>query len=562
MARPRVHVAAAGLLALAVLALLFVVYLRLSRTVVVGSDGATIALQGWDMLHGNVLLHGWATSDVSFYTTELPEYMLLERLSGLGPDVVHIAGALTYTIIVLLACLAARGRAGLAANGRAGSVPGGEGLVRVLIAGGIMLSPAPGFGASTLLLAPDHLGSAVPVLLAWLAVDRCERRWYVPVVAGLILAWGLVADPLIEITGVAPMVVIGGIRAAQRARHREPWWFEAGLALAAIAASGLAAVVSMLIRAAGGFVVSPVDSGFAGFTSLGHNAFLAGQGLLLLFGATFVTGQPVNMVLSVLHLVSVVMVLAALIVALRRLFRPACRDELLAPLLAVAIAANIAFYVASRYPTDLLGTREVSAVLPFGAVLAGRVLARPVLKALNARPSRLPLPLARVPAGGVSAGAVSVGAVLAGAVLAGAAGAVLAGYGASLGAYASLPVMPAEHEDLAGWLVANHLRSGLTPDYWLANITTVDSGGRARVAWVTDAGGSVTAPPPWHVQTQWYLPAGNSANFLVTDTAPGSAAWRSAVADARLTFGPPASIRSYRQYTIMIWNRNVLGFLR
>lgn len=177
------------------------------------------------MLHGNVLLHGWTVADVSFYTTELPEYAVLERLNGLGPDIVHIAGALTYTILVLLACLVARGRAG-----------GAQGLVRVLIAGGIMLAPAPGFGTSTLLLTPDHLGSTVPVLLAWLVVDRCERRWYVPVAVGVILAWGLVADPLVEVTGVAPLVIIGGLRAAQRAWHREPWWFEATLAAAVASA--------------------------------------------------------------------------------------------------------------------------------------------------------------------------------------------------------------------------------------------------------------------------------------------------------------------------------------
>ena len=42
----------------------------------VNADGASNALQAWDMLHGNLLLHGWWLSDVSFYTTELPQYTL------------------------------------------------------------------------------------------------------------------------------------------------------------------------------------------------------------------------------------------------------------------------------------------------------------------------------------------------------------------------------------------------------------------------------------------------------------------------------------------------------
>jgi hypothetical protein len=60
----------------------FAVYLELARTRAVNSDGAGNALQAWDMLHGNLLLHGWSLSDVSFYTTELPQYMLVELVRG------------------------------------------------------------------------------------------------------------------------------------------------------------------------------------------------------------------------------------------------------------------------------------------------------------------------------------------------------------------------------------------------------------------------------------------------------------------------------------------------
>ena len=90
---------------------LFAGYLRQSRTVSVGSDGASQALQAWDLLHGNLLLHGWWVTDVSFYTTELPQYALLELAHGLTPDVMHVGGAMTYTLLVLAAAFLARGRA-------------------------------------------------------------------------------------------------------------------------------------------------------------------------------------------------------------------------------------------------------------------------------------------------------------------------------------------------------------------------------------------------------------------------------------------------------------------
>src|ERR1700730_15066537 len=121
---------------------LFTCYLLQSRTVPVGSDGASQALQAWDLLHGNPLPHGW-------------------WVRGLSADVIHVAGAMTYTLLVLTAALLARG--GARATG---------GVSRALIAAGIMLAPQLGPGTQTLVLSPDHAGTSVPILLVLLLIDR------------------------------------------------------------------------------------------------------------------------------------------------------------------------------------------------------------------------------------------------------------------------------------------------------------------------------------------------------------------------------------------------------
>jgi hypothetical protein len=546
LAWPDVRMRALRLAACAAgLTLLFVLYLRQSRAVAVGSDGGSIALQAWDMLHGNVLLHGWSMSDVPYYTTGLPEYMLLERLRGLGPDVVHVGGALTYTIAVALAALVAKGRAG-----------GREGAVRALIAAGIMLAPAPGFATYTVLLTPDHLISAVPVLLVWLVVERCRPRWYVPAAVVLLLAWGLVGDSLTEVIGVAPMVAVCGIRVAQRwrspasaasvstetvaegplpSRASPPGWFEPSLIAASLAAIVIAALVSTLIRADGGFTLESVAAVFEGGARLRHDAFLTGQGLLLLFGASFGRGQPVNMLFSALHLVGVTLVGSAVVIALTR-FRD--RNELMAPALALAIIMNVALYLPGAYVQDLLSTREIAAVLPLGAVLAGRVLAGRVLAGPVLRGG-----IARVPAPAI---ALSV---------------VLCGYGTALAAYSSQHPVHAQNQALAGWLAAHHLDDGLVPSYWLANIVTLDSAGRVAVRDVAVQDQVLARPSGWGYADRWYNPAAATADFVVTDAAVGSPAWRSTIGDAQRTFGPPATIRRYRQYTIIIWHRNVLAAL-
>src|ERR1700688_2646803 len=78
-------------------ALLFVAYMQLSRTYTENSDSANILLMSWDMLHGNVLLQGWNLSDVSFYSTELPQYATLEGLLRPPVGTAHHAAAMTYT---------------------------------------------------------------------------------------------------------------------------------------------------------------------------------------------------------------------------------------------------------------------------------------------------------------------------------------------------------------------------------------------------------------------------------------------------------------------------------
>src|SRR6266699_3970344 len=82
---------------------LFACYLRISFTGHVSSDGANNALQAWDMLHGHLLLHGWILGDATYYTLELPLLALTEIFFGLQELTSHVASALTYLIVTVIA---------------------------------------------------------------------------------------------------------------------------------------------------------------------------------------------------------------------------------------------------------------------------------------------------------------------------------------------------------------------------------------------------------------------------------------------------------------------------
>ena len=517
-------VAAVAALA-AVGALLWWGYYRLSWTVPATSDGAAIALQAQDMLHGNWLLSGWTVGDVSFWTTELPEYALIELVRHLGTDVIHVAAATTYTLLVLLAGFLARGRA----RGR-------EGVIRGLLASGMMLAPQLGYGAFVLLLSPDHTGTQVPLLLGWLILDLAPRRWWVPVLLGLLMASTVVSDRAAVLTAVVPLIVVCLVRACLP-RHRGRW-FELSLAASAVAAAGVAQVANGLLARSGGFTAFPLAMTFAPARQLWTHTWLTGWGIQELYGANFigVSGWP-RMFFAVVHVAGLALAAAGFALALGR-FLPLRADvDLVNSVLAVAIACNLISYVLSIEPGTIRGTgypaREIAAVLPLGAVLAGRVI--------GPKLARLEAPRAR-------SGYVALG--------------LLACYGAALAYGAAQPAAPGDDADLTAWLAANHLSYGLGRAE--SNIVSVESGGSVHLAVVADRGGLVREQL-YQSARSWYDPRLHFANFIVASTPPGNPAYAPDLidaGDARRTFGPPARIYYFRGYTVLVWDVNLLTRLR
>jgi hypothetical protein len=503
--RPRWLPAAAGWVAVAVV--LFFCYLRVSRTIAIESDGGADALQAWAILHGNVLLRGWHLSALSFYATDLPEYALIELARGLGADVIHIGAATTYTVLVVLAALLAKGRA-----------TGRQAAVRMLIAGGIMIAPELGSSIKTLLESPDHVGTSALVLLTWLLLDRAPRRWYVPPAITFLLVCGVVSDNTVVVTGVLPLLSVCAVRIYQarivnRALYRSVR-HELTLAAAALLVVPVARVVLALISAAGGFNLSPAGLNLVPFNELLPHALDAVDGLLLLFGADF-TGRNLDLgsVLTMLHLVGLALAAWAACRGVRRFLRDVDVD-LVSALLLAGLLLNLAAYLIGWRQA----TREMVAVLPMSAVLAGRLL----------------------------------GAKLERARLAPALAVVLAGYLLSLGLAVARPAAPDPSRQLGQWLAAHHLHYGLA-GYWQANAVTVASDGQVAVRAV--AGSPFIGRGTWEEDKTWYDPATHRANFVILT--PGGLTEKPVLA----TFGPPAQIYHDGVYTVLVWDKNLLADL-
>lgn len=492
---------------------LYCCYLRQAKTLELNADPAAQALQAWQMWHGNPLLRGWWLGDVTFYTVELPLNVIIEMVYGLRPGEVHILAALVYTAVVLLAALLARGKA----RGR-------EGVVRALLAAGIMLAPSLQYGTRVLLQGPNHTGTVIPILLMLLVLDRASERWWVPVAVGVMLTWAQVNDTLAMYAGAIPVGVACGVRACSEiARCQRPpkaRWYDASVAVAAVASIGLAHLILARIHSAGGFYGAPprLGTGFAPVSALPAQSWATVYCVLILFGADFI-GQKMglNAILALLHLIGVALGFWGLWIGLRGFFGRVDRvtQALVAGTIIVLAAGAFGTYMA-----PVTGAHEIVTVLPFCAVLAGRLLGGRLVKA------RLEPVLAL-------------------------------GLACYLGALAhndTQPIQPAWHQDLAGWLEAHHLTSGLA-GYWESNITTLDSGGRVRVAPLTAGGASAD---PYESDYSWYNPAVSQANFIVSVTWPPADVSLIKPNVIRAQFGPPARTYHFKEYTIMVYDYNLL----
>jgi hypothetical protein len=487
--------------------------LREARAETVSSDGASMVLQAWAMLHGNPLLHGWYLTDLSFITTELPVYMLVEAVHGIGPGVVPVCAAFTYTLLVLLAAFVARGQA----RGR-------EGLARVAITVAIMVGPSLAAGA-TLLIDPDHTGTAVPVLLTLALIDRGGRRWWVPVAVAAVLGWAMVADQLVMMIGVAPLLLVCGARSVRLlVQRRVPLadaWYELSLTAAAVGAVAVSSVINHVIRALGGYTLNRGYDHFVLAGTMMKNVGGLIENYLVLFSADFFYERfGPGLVITGIHLTAAVLVVAAVVMGLRRFFRG---DDLVAPLLATAIVVNIVAFMVIFQVTDS-ATREMAPVFGLGAALAGRLLAGPLLR------NRLELLL--IPG-------------LAAALLAAAPPVLLA-----------KPDLSQEGR-LAAFLERQHLSQGVA-GYWQANTVTVDSGGRVTMRSVRDLSKPGLVPSDWELDRALLNSQRYYADFLVA-TAPGTGGtWTVTEAEAIAKFGEPYRTYRFGHYVILVWQKNLL----
>jgi hypothetical protein len=401
-------------------------------------------------------------------------------------------------------------------------------------------------------------------MLTWLVLDRFHRRWYVPVIVGVLLAWTLMADPLVLVIAIIPVLVVAtvrlvpglagrGIQNGSLLRHLRLAFTDRWLESSLVAAAGIAYLAAWcggrLLHAVGGYTQQPVPFTLDPVSTWWAHSRIVAHGLLAMFGAFFLPGNAINYLgpgnyvaapplsglaeaVAITRLACVALAVLGACAIARRFFR---RDaDLVSQLLLAGIVANLAAYIPSSLADHTaLNAREFAPVLPFAAVLAARALGDRLAERAT----------------GNRVVAVSLAAVF-------------CWYGAGLAHQAAAPAAPNPFARLEALLRQRHLTEGIG-GYWNSSVITVDTDGAITVRAVTGC----LHPYAWESKPAWYDPTRHAASFVLESSGTGYFShWLvSPVALRRLGTLLPAASRATLDpgegYTVHAYQGNLLAQL-
>jgi hypothetical protein len=501
------------------LALIALLYARVARSFELIADDATGVLEAEAVLQGNYLLHGWTTSRVSFYTTDLPFYVIGVFFRGVHPTLLHRVPAAIYTLTLALAVrMAGRGRRHRRSTWFGMAVT----FVLMGLPSGVLAHQA--FSVNV------RVGTTLLILVSLSMLDTAPGRavsWARYSLFTLALALAIVGDKFALLIGALPVILVCAGRIFRAGRGDGP--NNAILIASCFCAIAAASVTSRLIEAAGGFRVVPSPFRFVGFHVFLNNFTYLTEGVLELYRANFF-GRVLDgrTALRLLGLLGLGLVAYSTYRAFPVRRAPGAGEEgeadFLSEILSVAIVINIGTYVLGHEAVNLMTMRYLLPAFIFGAVLAGRFGVESASGARRLYPGVAVLAMA---------------------------------YMTFLGKGLLSPPASDPHgfAGLAEWLYSRSLTYGYGT-YWTSSITTAASANRVKVRAVRAEGGQIK-PLVWMADREWYR--GTPAHFLVSWTSYGAGDPRFTMSlqEATDALGPPSEVSRVGEYIVMIWDKDI-----
>ena len=487
------------------LLLLAALLTRIAWTEQTLSDGSNTILEGCDFAHGNVLLHGWILSDVSFYALEVPVAALSVLAVGASAAAVHLTAGLVFTLVIAYALWCDR-----------------EGPVsrRVFVLAILLVPLSDAVARRALIAGVDHLGSSVFILLAALIVDRLRGRWYAPWLLLMVLTLGGISDGFVTYVGV-PAVI--GVCCWSIVVERRSRWDLLRLAAAAVVSVPAAGHVRSVLRHLGAYAMTAPDTVVSPRSEWAAHARSTWFGLRVLLGFA----QPSGGLAGVCTLVLGWTLLGLIILGGIRTLWHGRTSHTAQRISILLVPGALVAYTLSEQSAKAGNAFDLAGAMPFCALLAANAIPDVDL----ADPDRWSVRrgLRRTAIG-------TIGGVTALAVL----------------FAAAQPTAAADSSGLIAKLRALRLSYGIS-DYQVASSTTVESDQRVNVRAVVWNGDGFDVYG-WETRTPWYSAAKHDASFFVTSASDGG----TTPADVVSAFGRPEAEYRVGEYEVLVYRYNLL----
>lgn len=420
--------------------ILFSIFLFASQSVALNSDTVNALLQGKAVANGNVLLHGWTFSNVSFYTTDLLLYGLAIWIGGFHFAILRIVPSIIYTLIVLLSLTLI-------------NKPNRRLRIGVLLL--LLAFPIEDL-AFTAFSSMDHTDALMFALIAIVLAKLSDKLRIVPyVLVPIILAYASIGDTLTLFIGVIPIAIASLIR--------RKWT----MGILSVIAGIVAHVVAASIHS---FKLYPTYYQFAQLSDLPHHFSYAIHGVLSFTGADFF-GDNVGAqsLLSALHIVGTI----AVVYVIYRAIRQWRALDYISLILVIGIVLDMAAFIFSTFPVNNGSDRYLLAFMVFGSILVARHL--DWLTVLNRFKSRQMY--------------ITTGIV------------VLV-YAISVFAFPTFNPNQSERQ-VVNFLEQHNMTNGYG-SYWSANIMTALSNGKVHIAPTYVTSNSKISEYDWESDDTWY----------------------------------------------------------
>lgn len=327
-------------------------YMSLAATVPLNSDSVSAVLEAQDILHGNVLLHGWDLSTEPYYVTEILLYVVVAGLAGWHLSFYYLVPAMLMAGMVLLAFRLCRVMA-----------PSGAWFFLALVA-----APT-AFGVQVMLIPCIHMGAYVGVLACWLLIFAQNQRDRAAIwgVFSALLVLCLASDDIVKYCFVFPVLGAAGVLSVQKRRLEHGW-----LVACLLVSLGLAHALKTVLAHNGAFHVPGLwTMSFAGQERIGYNLSVLVSGVLHFFGAYFF-GKEFSLHGSGTELVHLAVFLLALWGVVRIARSKTLRLDLFDYAALLCMGIMVGAFTFSQLPIDDASTRYL--VFPY--VMMALLLAR------------------------------------------------------------------------------------------------------------------------------------------------------------------------------------------